>query len=323
MANSKIVKQIQKYKKGFLRKLDSENKSENTLEAYKRNIDMFEEFLEQYDEEVKLKTIVENDIFEYLDYRNENSSMYKSTKIKLANKDYELSTSTKNQIISTLKKFFSYIEKNSKSLLDFTNVFEDILIKKPIREPKGLSENDIFMLIDFLNVYKKTGKDFTHYRNSLLIKIMLFAGARVSEAIHVKFEDFKDCKNDELYEITVIGKGSKQRKIYIEKEFIDEEIDYLLNKSGLFNKFDVIAKTKRLKQMDRVQLYKAANVIYKQAGVDETMLHALRHTYAKTKVKTVPLPVLQKIMGHSDINTTSIYTDPSEEMILESLKKKI
>lgn len=39
------------------------------------------------------------------------------------------------------------------------------------------------------------------------------------------------------------------------------------------------------------------------------------------KAKNIPLPVLQKLMGHCDINTTAIYTDPTEEIILESLKK--
>lgn len=321
MANEKMIEKVNKFKKGFLRKLETENKSIHTLKAYERNINKFSEFLAQYNEDIDFDTIVENDIFEYLDYRNEYSDINKTTKIKFKNKDFEISIATKNQIISTLKKFFGYIEKNTKKLYDFSNVFEDIKIKKPLREPKGLSEFNYDRLLTFLEEYKKAGKDFTNYRNTLLIKIMLFGGARVSEAINVKFEDFKPCSYEALYEIMVIGKGSKQRKIYIEKELVDNEIEYLLKRTGVFSVFDVIAKTKRLKQMDRVQLYKAANYIYSMAGIDETMLHVLRHTYAKEKIKTIPLPVLQKLMGHSDISTTSIYTNPSEEMILDSLKR--
>lgn len=321
MANKQIIQKIVKFKKGFLRKLESENKSVHTLEAYERNIDKFIEFLEQYEEEIDFESIVENDIFEYLDYRNEYSEINKTTKIKFKNKDFKIATATKNQIISTLKKFFLYIEKNSKTLYDFSKVFEDIKIKKTKREPKGLSEINYHKLIVYLEEYKKTGKDFTNHRNVLLLKIMLFAGARVSEAISIKFEDIKPCSYDVLYEIMVMGKGSKQRKIYIEKDLIDEEIDYLLNRTGLFSSHDIIAKTKTLKKMDRVQLYKAINIIYGLSGVNETMLHALRHTYAKEKAKNIPLPVLQKLMGHSDISTTSIYTDPTEEIILDSLKK--
>ncbi len=321
MANKQIIQKIEKFKKGFLRKLESENKSVHTLEAYERNIDKFIEFLEQYEEEIDFESIVENDIFEYLDYRNEYSEINKTTKIKFKNKDFKIATATKNQIISTLKKFFSYIEKNSKILYDFSKVFEDIKIKKPKREPKGLNEINYHKLIGYLEEYKKIGKDFTNHRNVLLLKIMLFAGARVSEAISIKFEDIKHCSYNALYEIMVIGKGSKQRKIYIEKDLIDEEMDYLLNRTGLFSSHDIIAKTKTLKKMDRVQLYKAINIIYGLSKVDESMLHTLRHTYAKEKAKNIPLPVLQKLMGHSDISTTSIYTDPTEEIILDSLKK--
>jgi len=323
MANEQIIQKIEKFKKGFLRKLESENKSNHTLEAYERNINKFIEFLEQYNENIDFDSIVENDIFEYLDYRNEYSDINKTTKIKFMNKDFQISIATKNQIISTLKKFFSYIEKNSKKIYDFSKVFEDIKIKKPKREPKGLNELSYHKLINFLEEYKKMAKDFTNYRNTLLLKIMLFAGARVSEAISIKFEDIKQSPKDELYEIMVIGKGSKQRKIYIEKTLIDDEIDYLLKKIDLFNLHDLIAKTKTLKKMDRVQLYKAINIIYGLAGINETMIHSLRHTYAKEKAKKIPLSVLQKLLGHSDISITSIYTDPTEEIILDSLSKNI
>lgn len=79
-----------------------------------------------------------------------------------------------------------------------------------------MNEVNYKKLIEFLEEYKKLGKDFTNYRNTLLLKIMLFVGARVSEAISIKFEDIKPSPKEELYEIQVIGKGSKQRKIYIE-----------------------------------------------------------------------------------------------------------
>lgn len=70
---------------------------------------------------------------------------------------------------------------------------------------------------------------------------------------------------------------------FILKALIDDEIYYLLNRTGLFNNHDYIAKTKTLRKMDRIQLYKAVNIIHGLAGVKESMLHALRHTYAKEK----------------------------------------
>lgn len=80
MANEKMIENVNKFKKGFLRKLETENKSIHTLKAYERNINKFSEFLEQYNEDIDFDTIVENDIFEYLDYRNEYSDINKTTK---------------------------------------------------------------------------------------------------------------------------------------------------------------------------------------------------------------------------------------------------
>ncbi|AXH16386.1 hypothetical protein CP985_03310 [Malaciobacter mytili LMG 24559] len=309
--NDDFIKKLEKHKKHFMAKIENENKSINTIEAYNRNLDKFFEFLNNYDEEISFEDLREQDIFEYIEYRNTISEQHQ-----------EISEATKNQIISNLKKFFSYIERNDRKMYDFKKVFEDIKIKKPKREPKGLDTNNFDKLINYLEFYKLNHNDrFIAYRNSLLIKLMVFAGTRVSETIKIKFSDFQNCSKDHLYVISVIGKGSKQRKVYIEKDFVNEEINYLLSLS-MYNQFSTIAITGKLKPLCRVQLYKAVNVVYKLAGVEETELHALRHTYAKNKIKVIPINVLQKLLGHSDISTTSVYTNPTDEMIEDILSKK-
>jgi len=308
--NEEFVKDLKKHKRYFFMKLKTLKKSKNTIEAYDRNINKFFDFLLQYEEPLSLDEIAEQDIFEYLEYRNEVSEQVS-----------ELSDATKNQIISNLSKFFDHIEKNEKKkLYDFSKVFEDIKIKKIVKEPKGLEKEDIEKLLNYLEFYKKNTKNqFLAYRNAILIKIMIFAGARVSEAINIKVSDFSKCSREDYFSIQVIGKGNKTRKIYIEKLLIENDLNFISNLPQYSNLDTKIAITINNNHLDRYQMYKAANVIYKKAGINISELHILRHTYAKTKIKNVSINVLQKLLGHSDIKTTSIYTNPTEKMIEDSL----
>ena len=57
------------------------------------------------------------------------------------------------------------------------------------------------------------------------------------------------------------------------------------------------------------------NALYDRAGVERPKkpMHCLRHTYGTVMARRVPLPVVQKLMGHSDIATTMRYVDVSED----------
>lgn len=307
--NEGFVTKLEKHKKYFFIKLNNEKKSKNTIDSYDRNLNKFFDFLYQYDEELSFEELREQDIFEYIEYRS-----------NISEQQHELSVSSKNQMISNLKKFFSYIERNERKPYDFDKVFSDIKIKKIVSTPKGLETDKYIKLINYFDVYKVNHKNkFIAYRNVLLIKLMLFSGARVSEAINIRYNQIENCSKNTLYKISVIGKGSKSRYIYIEKSLIDNELNFLLGLNNISSN-DYIATTIRNKQLDRVQLYKAANIIYKEAGLDGVSeVHILRHTYAKKKVHEIPINILQKLLGHSVITTTSIYTKATDQMVEDSL----
>ena len=84
---------------------------------------------------------------------------------------------------------------------------------------------------------------------------------------------------------------------------------------------DIIAITSSKKQMDRFQLFKMVKSIYKSAGIKQTGLHILRHTFAKGLIENkISLPTVQKLLGHNDIKTTMIYVNPHQDIILNELK---
>ena len=305
-------KELQFWIKQYINKLKLENKSKNTIDSYNRTYNSFLDFLdyykEEYNKELSFLNLKEQDIYAFLQYKED-----------FMQKQGEIAVATKKALITHLKRLFKYIEKNADELYDFDKVFEDINFKLNPRKPKGLNKDEQERLLQYLSNQIELKTDFISYRNSLIVKLMLLAGLRVSEVLNIVLNDFVFVKNGkEYYKITIKGKGNKIRQAYINKDEIEEELEFL---NSYFNgNNNYIAVTSKNKRMDRIQIFKMLNSIYKKAGIKKSGVHILRHTFAKNLVeKNISLSVIQKLLGHSNINTTSIYTNPDEDMVLNSL----
>jgi len=305
-------KELQFWIKQYINKLKLENKSKNTIDSYNRTYNSFLDFLdyykEEYNKELSFLNLKEQDIYAFLQYKED-----------FMQKQGEIAVATKKALITHLKRLFKYIEKNADELYDFDKVFEDINFKLNPRKPKGLNKDEQERLLQYLSNQIELKTDFISYRNSLIVKLMLLAGLRVSEVLNIVLNDFVFVKNGkEYYKITIKGKGNKIRQAYINKDEIEEELEFL---NSYFNgNNNYIAVTSKNKRMDRIQIFKMLNSIYKKVGIKKSGVHILRHTFAKNLVeKNISLSVIQKLLGHSNINTTSIYTNPDEDMVLNSL----
>lgn len=288
-------------------KMKIENMSQNTIKAYNTTYKYFIEFCEQYNKNLSFENIKEDDIYAFVSYKNDN-----------LDKQGELAISSINSIVSHLKRLFKHIERNSDELYDFDKVFVDIKLKQSVRVPKGLSNNDVELLIDF---FKELLQEpiYSNIRNIILFKLMLFGGLRVSEANTIKLNDF--IEQNGLYKINVIGKGDKQRNIFVKTIDFENELNIMKNKLN----FDInlpIATTRNGKLMDRHQIRNMANSFYSRAGVKATGLHILRHTAAKRLLANkVSIVVVQSLLGHGSIQTTSIYANPTEDLIRNELQR--
>lgn len=312
---------IESYAKSLKTKMKIEQKSENTISAYMRTFRDFAEFSKEHSKKLTLENLKEMDINAFIEY--------KSARL---NKQGEISEATKNAIIAHLKKLFKYIERNSEEDFDSDRVLGDIKMAAPERKAKGLSlieeangKNDINKVVDYLNHLKSTKDSFIAYRNSLLFKVLVHGGLRASELLSLKFSNFENIitgsSNMEMFELQFKGKGRKDRITYIRKILIVDEIDILLNELGL-TRDDYIAKTSRGKTMDRSQLFRMLGSLYSAAGIKEKGIHILRHTFAKGLVKSgANITTVQYLMGHKSINTTSIYMNPTKEMVISDLAR--
>ena len=303
-----ICEKLDKFIGFVLKKMKIERKSENTIKAYNVTYRDFLKFCETCEKDLTLENIKEDDIYAFLDYKYENLK-----------KQGELAVSTVNSIISHLKKLFKHIERNSDENYDFDKLFEDIRLNQPKKIPKGLSDDDVDLLMYFMDELRKKGS-ITDIRNIILFKLMMFGGLRVSESNTIRMKDFV-LDGDGEYKITFIGKGKVQRITYVEAKNFNQELS-ILNDEFNFDKNIPIATTSNGKVMDRFQIRDMARSFYRRASVKSSGLHILRHTAAKKLLGLgVNITVVQAILGHKSIVTTSIYTNPSEDMIRSELKR--
>lgn len=303
-----FCKQIDAFAKSFNTKMRIEKKSKNTIEAYSRTYRDFILFCQQHYKELTFKNIREEDIYAFIEYKSDTMQ-----------KQGDLSVSSTNAIISHLKRLFKHIERNSDELYDFDKVFQDIKLKQPKRVPKGLTEKEVEKLLNYLEKMK-SADTFIAIRNVTLIKIILFGGLRASEAVSIKLSNIE--LQNGLYKISFKGKGDKNRVTYIHQELLEDELTTLQQDHKLQND-EYIAKTSGENRMDRIQLSKMINSVFVRAGLQPKGIHILRHTAAKRLLsKGVSIVVVQSILGHSSIQTTSIYANPTEDIVRREIASK-
>ncbi|WP_294961467.1 tyrosine-type recombinase/integrase [Sulfurimonas sp.] len=300
---------IQKFQKSLNVKMKIDELSVNTIDSYNRTYKYFILFCKQYDKKLSFQNIKEDDIYAFIEYKSANM-----------NKQGNLSNSSVNSIVSHLKKLFKHIERNSDESYDFDKVFEDIKVKQSVRIPKGIDDKAFSKIVKYLEELK-LNETFINFRNITLFKFLLYGGLRASEAISITLSSVELDISGGLYKIVFKGKGDKNRTTYIKEDLLYDELDTLRNVFKI-DTHKPIALTTSGKAMDRVQLSKMVNSAYCRAGVKATGVHILRHTAAKRLLADgVSIVVVQSILGHGSIQTTSIYANPTESIIKKELTK--
>lgn len=226
----------------------------------------------------------------------------------------EMADSDKETIqpaISAITKIFRKYHLNYNQIHYATKVARknlDIKRNKTLKQKiDRLSKEDQKKLIQY--AYSKKGD------TGLLVKTLFFTGARISEFVDLKIEDFFFHE-----EIVVVknGKGNKQRTIPITKSLAQEIQTYIGNRqsgylfeSRLYNKYT----PRRIQQI--------VKSIAKEAGINKKVHpHLLRHTIATYLLEHgMPLEQIQIFLGHERIENTRIYAKNSTKQIREEFKK--
>ncbi len=213
----------------------------------------------------------------------------------LANKKIKgASTNTILLIYSCLKFFFERI-------LDSKIIDSLPSPKKEKYLPSVLNKKEVETLIN--NIKNK--------RNRLIVSFIYSSGARVSEVVNLKIQDINFKEKTGLIRA---GKGKKDRIIILSRDWL-KEYKKLLDKRKIQSEFLFAKKNGSPLSTDTIQ-----NIIKKakeESGIRKKVTpHTLRHSFATHMLeKGENIRNIQELLGHSNLNTTQIYTHVSTEQL--------
>ncbi len=281
----------------FLDYITIEKKYSNYTETnYQIDLDKYENYLNAH--KLNYLKVKYKDISDYIiNLKKEN---YKSTSI--------------NRMISTLKSFYSYLEKNKKIN---NNPFDMVSSMKTEKRLPNYFKYDEFNTM--LDVIPDTPLGI---RNRLILEMLLATGMRVSELSNLKLNDINI--NDR--EIRVLGKGQKVRLVFF-GEYSSKSLDNYLNNSrnilldGKDSEY-LLINNKGDKLTDRGIRLIVDNIVKASCIKSKVSPHTFRHTFASLMLNEgCDIKSVQELLGHVSLSTTGIYTHlTNEEVRREYLK---
>lgn len=270
----------------YLEYLDVEKGlSENTLEAYRRDLLSFFDFCGDKNVDEIQRTQINSFI------RNLHEKKYSPTSVM--------------RKIASLRSFFKWACINEKTPTNPTLTLEQPKI--PQKLPKVMTLDEINSILN-----QKLSK-----LHRVIMELLYGCGLRVSELVNLKTNDY-DLNGKYL---TCTGKGDKDRIVPLGKKAIKAIKDYLPEREYILQKFNL--QTKNLlvnengKLVTRQEVY---SFIHEQGKMLHKAIspHTLRHTFATHLLENgADLRVVQELLGHSDVSTTQLYTHISKKRLKE------
>ncbi|MGL4989845.1 MAG: tyrosine recombinase XerC [Sarcina sp.] len=305
----------------FLNYLESiKGKSPNTINAYKTDLKMFFRFLNMHFEIVDYTT---DDIeFKNINIKNVDEDFVREIKLrdlyaflKFVDSEKENKSHAKARKVATLKSFFNFIHTKLKVIKENPAAeLESPKIEK--RHPIYLSLDESLALLS--NMDKN---DSNYYRDYCILILFLNCGLRLSELCSISI---KNINSDTL---KVIGKGNKERTVYLNDSCIQSINDYLdirdTNKIKIGDRdFLFISKQNRAISKMAVENVVKKHIQSSQITTLKISPHKLRHTAATLMYKHggVDIRALQSILGHESVSTTQIYTHIDDENLRNAMK---
>ena len=290
---------------------------------YKLHIDEFLNYC-RYHKKLSDKTIraYKIDLSQYGVFSNELSKQALWDYIEYLNKKYKPKTAKRK--LATLKAFIHFLLLQD--LIDF-NPFDKLetTIKEPLLLPKTIPLGVIAKLISFSYqqiVFAKSDYQIrSAVRNTAILELLFATGARVAEICALRSDNVDLLGNS----VKFYGKGSKERIIPIENFAvlsILRKYHSLFEKEILDSGYFFVNKLGR--RMTEQSVRNMINFYCKQCGVDMHITpHMFRHSFATLLLEEdVDIRYIQRMLGHSSITTTQIYTHVTSAKQKEILKIK-
>lgn len=217
------------------------------------------------------------------------------------------SAATKARKLSSLKTFFTWLNKVERKIS--INPVENIQTPKiPKRHVNYVKKEEYFGVTEKLEDrnYKYNNRDI------FLFDLLFNCGLRISEAVSL---DIRQIKPNEK-KFSIVGKGNKERTVYMNDTVIDslsiwlKDREKLLNEKGTSSNAVFITKTS-----DRLSVRGAQKIVESKA---ETNAHAFRHGFCTELAKKgVNSAIIGALAGHQSPNTTARYIHAADETMFD------
>ena len=225
--------------------------------------------------------------------------------------------STRSRKISAIKSFYKYLYSEIEVIN--SNVSEKLTNPKiSQRQPVYLTLTETEKLLDTINNEKN---DFLRSRDLAIVFTFLTTGMRLSELVSI---DITDIVNDHF---NIIGKGNKERTIYLTKNCIDLIENYIkIRKKYLKDKkIEALFISTRKRRISNRAVQSTVEKYLEKADFDTKIYstHKLRHTAATLMYKygNVDIRALKDVLGHESVSTTQIYTHLDDEDLKKAVNK--
>lgn len=224
---------------------------------------------------------------------------------------------TRARKVSSIRIFFHYLTQET-NLLEKNPAQNLKTPKLDKRMPKYLSLEDSKKLLTVASE-----EDRNKERDYAILTIFLNCGIRLSELVGINIKDI-DFNEEKM---NVIGKGNKERVIYLNRACIKAIKDYLLVRPKQEIKLeskDALFLSERRERISKRTVQYIVERELRKAGFDtkKYSVHKLRHTAATLMYQygKVDIRALQELLGHESISTTEIYTHVANEQVRNAVE---
>ena len=263
----------------------------NTILAYKKDLNLFTNWC--LNNQISLIEVQKKKINLYIHFLKEQN----------------LNSSSINRKLSVIKSFYDYLNQINLINLNELKTISTQKLEKNL--PKLLSEKEILHLIDKSKeiYFENPNKNISYLRIQVILEILYSTGLRISELLNIKINQVANIK-DKLY---INGKGNKQRLVIFNKNALDllkNWISIMIKNNKNKNSY-LFENIHNIKVISRQQIYKDLKKLALKTNTDVEKLspHSIRHSFASHMLnRGADLRSIQKLLGHSDISTTEIYT---------------
>lgn len=217
------------------------------------------------------------------------------------------SAATRARKITSVKSFFKYLCNKAK-LLDTNPAIDLDYVKQPKQLPRYFTVDESIALLEIIDGDNKE-------RDYCMITLFLNCGMRLSELVNINITDIH---GDSL---TVIGKGNKERSVYLNEACLHALERYLpirKNKTATASDKHALFLSRLGNRISRRTVQHTVEKYVSRLGLDphKYTTHKLRHTAATLMHQSgVDVRVLQEILGHEHLSTTEIYTHINDDQI--------